>query len=228
MGPQASTGAGADLALAARSKADLEKTGRLVQAAGRRALVVPTDVTRYPDVEALVARTRSQLGRVDIVVNNSGVAWVKPLIEWTPEEWHALVDTNLHGVIALCRAAAPHLIAQGGGKVINVASMLAAVGLPGYTVYSATKGAIVAFTRDLAVKWARYGITVNAIAPGFIPTRMSETVIARGGQAIINSIPIGRIGTLEDLLGAVLCLVAPSSGYITGQVLAVDGGITAV
>ncbi len=222
-------GAGADLALAARSKADLEKTGRLVQAAGRRALVVPTDVTRYPDVEALVARTRSQLGRVDIVVNNSGVAWVKPLIEWTPEEWHALVDTNLHGVIALCRAAAPHLIAQGGGKVINVASMLAAVGLPGYTVYSATKGAIVAFTRTLGVEWARHNIQVNAIAPGWFDTDMSAAAWENPkiGERLIRDIPARRIGRPEEIGPLTVYLASSASDFMTGQTIYLDGGHTA-
>ncbi|MGH7311781.1 MAG: SDR family NAD(P)-dependent oxidoreductase, partial [Candidatus Rokuibacteriota bacterium] len=111
--------AGADVALAARSKPDLAETAHQIQAAGRRALVVPTDVTSYAEVEVLMTRAREELGRLDIVVNNSGVARVKPLIEWTPEEWRALVDVNLLGVLNGCRAAAPYLIAQRAGKVIN-------------------------------------------------------------------------------------------------------------
>ena len=160
------------MALAARSKSDLEETAHLVERGGRRALVVPTDVTNYQAVEALMQSAVTGLGRLDIVVNNSGVARVAPLVEWTPEEWRALIDVNLGGVFNGCRAAAAYLIAQRSGKVINLASMLAAVGLPGYSIYSATKGAIVAFTRTLGVEWARHNIQVNAIAPGWFVTDM--------------------------------------------------------
>ena len=222
-------GAGADVALAARSKPDLEETARLVRTAGRRAVVAATDVTRYAEVEALVTLTMSELGGLDIVVNNSGVASVKPLIEWAPEEWRALVDTNLHGAIALCRAAAPHLIARGAGKVINVASMLAAVGLSGYTVYSATKGAIVAFTRTLGVEWARHNIQVNAIAPGWFDTDMSAPAWAnpRVGERLVRDIPARRIGKPEEIGPLAVYLASSASDFMTGQTIYLDGGHTA-
>ena len=145
------------MALAARSKGDLEETARRVQAAGRRALVVPTDVASYTEVEALMARAVRELGRLDIVVNNSGVAKVAPLAEMTAADWRFMVDVNLTGAFNGCRAAAPHLIAQTSGKVINVASVLGQVGLPGYTIYAATKGGVIALTRALGVEWARHG-----------------------------------------------------------------------
>jgi len=222
-------GAGADVALAARSKPDLEETARLVRTAGRRAVVAATDVTRYAEVEGLVTLTMSELGGLDIVVNNSGVASVKPLIEWAPEEWRALVDTNLHGAIALCRAAAPHLIARGAGKVINVASMLAAVGLSGYTVYSATKGAIVAFTRTLGVEWARHNIQVNAIAPGWFDTDMSAPAWAnpRVGERLVRDIPARRIGKPEEIGPLAVYLASSASDFMTGQTIYLDGGHTA-
>jgi 2-deoxy-D-gluconate 3-dehydrogenase len=158
--------AGADVSLAARSRADLEETARQARAHGARALVVPTDVARYPEVEALVERTVRELGRLDVLVNNSGIATVVPLAEASPDDWQRIVDVNLSGVFNGCRAAASHLIAQGAGKVVNIASVLATVALPGYTLYSATKGGIISLTRTLAVEWARHGIQVNAIAPG--------------------------------------------------------------
>ena len=223
--------AGADLALAARSKPDLEETARLVEGAGRRALVVPTDVTSYPAVEALMQSAISTLGRLDIVVNNSGVARVAPLIEWTPAEWHALLDVNLGGVINGCRAAAAHLIAQRAGKVINVSSMLGAVGLPGYTIYSATKGAIAAFTRTLGVEWARHNIQVNAIAPGWFTTDMSAPAFDTGddrlADRLLRDVPARRRGRPEEIGPLAVYLASSASDFMTGQTIYLDGGHTA-
>jgi NAD(P)-dependent dehydrogenase (short-subunit alcohol dehydrogenase family) len=224
-------GAGADVALAARSKPDLEETAHLVERAGRRALVVPTDVTSYPAVEALMQSAIGGLGRLDVVVNNSGVARVKPLVEWTPDEWRALLDVNLGGVVNGCRAAAAHLIAQGVGKVINVSSMLGAVGLPGYTIYSAAKGAIVAFTRTLGVEWARHNIQVNAIAPGWFETDMSAPAFDRGddrlADRLLRDVPARRRGRPDEIGPLAVYLASPASDFMTGQTIYLDGGHTA-
>ncbi|HMH51570.1 MAG TPA: glucose 1-dehydrogenase [Candidatus Acidoferrum sp.] len=223
--------AGADLALAARSKPDLEETAHLVEGAGRRALVVPTDVTSYAAVETLMRSAIGALGRLDIVVNNSGVARVKPLVEWTPDEWRALLDVNLGGVINGCRAAAAHLIAQGAGKVVNVSSMLGAIGLPGYTIYSATKGAIVAFTRTLGVEWARHNIQVNAIAPGWFETDMSapafDTGDTRLADRLLRDVPARRRGRPEEIGPLAVYLASSASDFMTGQTIYLDGGHTA-
>jgi 2-deoxy-D-gluconate 3-dehydrogenase len=221
--------AGAEVAVAARSKPDLEETARQVSGVGRRALVVPTDVSNYAEVEALVQRTRDELGRIDVLVNNSGVARVAPLIEWTPAEWRALVDVNLLGVFNGCRAVAPHLIAQQSGKVINIASMLAAIGLSGYTVYSATKGAILAFTRTLAVEWARHNVQVNAIAPGWFDTEMSAPAWGnpRVGERLVRDIPARRIGRPEEIGPLAVYLASAASDFMTGQTLFLDGGHSA-
>jgi 2-deoxy-D-gluconate 3-dehydrogenase len=223
--------AGADVALAARSKPDLEDTAHQVERAGRRALVVPTDVTSYPAVEALMQSAIATLGRLDIVVNNSGVAHVKPLVEWTPDEWKALLDVNLGGVFNGCRAAAPHLIAQGAGKVINVSSMLASVGLPGYTIYSSTKGAIIAFTRTLGVEWARHNIQVNAIAPGWFETDMSAPAFDTGNDKLadrlLRDIPARRRGRPDEIGPLAVYLASAASDFMTGQTIYLDGGHTA-
>jgi 2-deoxy-D-gluconate 3-dehydrogenase len=223
--------AGADVALAARSKPDLEETAHLVERAGRRALVAPTDVTSYPAVEALMQSAIAALGRLDVVVNNSGVARVAPLVEWTPEEWRALLDVNLGGVFNGCRAAASHLIARGAGKVINVSSMLGAVGLPGYTIYSATKGAIVAFTRTLGVEWARHNIQVNAIAPGWFSTDMSAPAFEGGddklADRLLRDIPARRRGRPEEIGPLAVYLASAASDFMTGQTIYLDGGHTA-
>ena len=193
--------AGADVALAARSKPDLEATAQLVQQHGRRALVIPTDVAVFAEVEALVERTVKGLGRLDVLVNNAGVAKVAPLVEMSVEDWRWMLDSNLTGVFNGCRAAAPHLIAQGRGKVINVASVLGAVGLPGYTIYSATKGGVIALTRTLGVEWARHGVQVNALAPGWFATDMTHEAFgeARIRERLTRDIPLRRVGRPEEV-----------------------------
>jgi NAD(P)-dependent dehydrogenase (short-subunit alcohol dehydrogenase family) len=221
--------AGADVALAARSKAALEETAHLAAPGGRRALVVPTDVSSYAEVDALVQRTIRELGRLDIVVNNSGVAKVAPLVEMTPEDWRFMLDVNLTGVFNGCRAAAPHLIAQKSGKVINVASVLGQVGLPGYTVYGATKGGVIALTRTLGVEWARHNVQVNAIAPGWFETDMTHEAFAVPAinQRLTRDIPARRIGRPEEIGPLAVYLASAGSDFMTGQTIFLDGGHTA-
>jgi 2-deoxy-D-gluconate 3-dehydrogenase len=226
---QALAGAGADVAVAGRAKPDLEETAHGIERVGRRALVVPTDVTSFVEVETLVERAHEEFGRLDVLVNNAGLAKVKPLVEWTPDEWRALVDINLLGVFNGCRAAARHLLAQRSGKVVNVSSMLAAVGLSGYSIYSATKGAIVAFTRALGVEWARQNVQVNAIAPGWFDTEMSAPAWAddKVAERLIRDIPARRIGRPEEIGPLVVYLASAASDFMTGQTIFLDGGHTA-
>ncbi len=221
--------AGADVALAARSKADLEETARQVEGQGRRALVVPTDVSVFTAVEALVAETVRNLGRLDIVLNNSGVAQVTPLAELEPADWQRIIDTNLTGVFNGCRAAAPHLIAQRSGKVINVASVLAEVGLAGYTAYAASKGGVTALTRALAVEWARFNIQVNALAPGWFITPMNEQAFAdpKIRERLLRDVPLRRTGRLEEIGPLAVYLASSASDFMTGQTIFLDGGHTA-
>jgi 2-deoxy-D-gluconate 3-dehydrogenase len=221
--------AGADVALAARAKRDLEDTGALVQRAGRRALVAPTDVASYAEVEALMGRAVRELGRLDIVVNNAGVAKVAPLAEMTPDDWRFMVDANLTGVFNGCRAAAPHLIAQKSGKVINVASVLGQVGLPGYTIYAATKGGVIALTRALGVEWARHGIQVNAIAPGWFATDMTDPAFSdpKINERLTRDIPMRRLGRPEEIGPLAVYLASEASAFMTGQTIFLDGGHSA-
>ena len=220
---------GASVALAARSRPDLEATARLIEAADGQAAVIPTDVSSYPAVEALMAATVAAFGHLDILVNNSGIARVKPFAELSPEDWQAVVDVNLTGVFNGCRAAAAHLIAQGSGKVINVASVLGAVGLAGYTAYGATKGGVIALTRTLGVEWARHNIQVNAIAPGWFVTDMNEAAFAdpRIAQRLTRDIPARRTGRPEEIGPLAVFLASSASDFMTGQTLFLDGGQTA-
>jgi 2-deoxy-D-gluconate 3-dehydrogenase len=220
--------AGADVAVAARVKTDLEETAHQAGQHGVRTLALPTDVTAYPAVERLMGQTVSALGRLDIVVNNAGIARVAPLAEAALDDWQALLDVNLSGVFYGCRAAAPYLIRQKAGKVINLASVLAAVALPGYTMYAATKGAVISLTRTLAVEWARHDIQVNAIAPGWFVTEMNEAAFAdpRIHERLTRDIPARRTGRLEEIGPLAVYLASPGSEFMTGQTIFLDGGHT--
>jgi NAD(P)-dependent dehydrogenase (short-subunit alcohol dehydrogenase family) len=221
--------AGADVAVAARSERELAETAGAVEALGRRGLAVPTDVTVYAQVEALVERTAATLGRLDIVVNNSGIAAVMPLAEMPPEEFRRSLEVNLVGVFNGCRAAASLLIAQKSGKIVNLASMLGAAGLSGYTAYSASKGGVIAFTRALAVEWARHNIQVNAMAPGWFVTDMNSQAFddPRIRERLLRDVPARRTGKLEEIGPLVVYLASSASDYMTGQTVFLDGGHSA-
>jgi NAD(P)-dependent dehydrogenase (short-subunit alcohol dehydrogenase family) len=222
-------GAGADVALASRSVPELEETARAIEKLGRRALVVPTDVTVYSQVEALVERAAQTLGRLDIVVNNSGIAAVIPMAEMPPEDFRRTVEVNLVGVFNGCRAAAGRLIAQKSGKIINLASVLGASGLPGYAAYSASKGGVIALTRALAVEWARYNIQVNAMAPGWFVTDMNSQAFddPKVRERLLRDVPARRTGRLEEIGPLVVYLASSASDYMTGQTVFLDGGHSA-
>ena len=221
--------AGARVALAGRSKPDLEATAQLIEDAGGRALVMPTDVTRYADLEALMEGAVREFGGLDIVVNNAGIARVTPFADATADDWRAIVDVNLTGVFNGCRAAAPHLIARRAGKAINLASALGAVGLPGYSLYAATKGGVIALTRALGVEWARHNVQVNAIAPGWFVTEMNEQAFSdpRINERLTRDIPMRRTGRLDEIGPLVVLLASAGSDFMTGQTVFLDGGHSA-
>src|SRR5260370_18540540 len=207
--------AGADVALAARSEPDLEEAARLVRATGRRALAIATDVTAYAQVEALVAHTVGELGGLHVVVNNSGIARVAPVAQMSPEDFRATLDVNLVGVFNGCRAAASHLIAQKSGKIVNMASLLGQVGLPGYGAYAASKSAVMGFTRALAAEWARHSIQVNAIAPGWFVTDMNAEAFGdpRVSERLLLDVPSRRTGLLQEISPLMFYLTSHSSAF---------------
>src|SRR2546430_8853211 len=170
----------------------------------------------------------SPMSRQSSVVN-SGVAKVAPLVEMTTEDWRLMVDVNLTGVFNGCRAAAPHLIAQRSGKVINVASVLGQVGLPGYTIYAATKGGVIALTRALGVEWARHNVQVNAIAPGWFATPMTDDAFAdpKINERLTRDVPMRRIGRPEEIGPLAVLLASSASDFMTGQTIFLDGGQSA-
>lgn len=222
--------AGASLVLAARRQQKLETVARDLRDLGVKARPLQCDVSKEEEVRALVEDTVETFGRLDILVNNAGVASMSPATDVTLEEWNRVVAVNLTGVFLCARTAARQMIKQGqGGKVINIASIYGAVGdvFPAAPYY-ATKGAVINLTRDLAVEWAPSRINVNAIAPGFFPSEMTEGIFSepRYLEYINKQTPLGRVGNPDDLKGAVLYLASPGSDYVTGQTLFVDGGWT--
>ena len=222
---------GANVVLCARKAARCEETAVELSALGIRALGLRCDVTVADDVRAMVGRAKDEFGRVDILVNNAGRAWVAPAATMAVEDWRRVIDVNLTGAFLCAQAAGNVMIAQGGGKIINIASVAGLGGaLPEVldsVAYNASKGGLVNLTRDLAVKWGRHRINVNAIAPGWFPSQMSSGIVERLGDRLGRAVPLGRIGGEDDLKGAVVYLASRASDYVTGQILAIDGGHTA-
>jgi len=225
--------AGADVVVCGRKEERCAEAAATIEREhGVRAIGMRCDVRSRDDIEAVVERTRTELGGIDVLVNNAGTSWGAPAEEYPLEGWQKVIDVNLTGLFQFTQLAGRVMIEQGrGGKIVNVASVAAFVGAPpelmDAVAYNASKGGVVAFTRDLAVKWARHGITVNAIAPGWFPTDMSRYLLERSGDVFLSRIPLGRFGAPADLAGTVVFLAGPASDYITGQTLLVDGGQSA-
>jgi len=222
--------AGADVAVAARSEGELAETAGAIEKLGRRALAIPTDVTVYAQMEALVEQAARALGRLDVVVNNSGIATVMPVADMPPEDFRRSVEVNLVGVFNGCRAAAAHLLAQKAGKIINISSVLGQVGLPGYSAYAASKSGVMGFTRALAAEWARHGIQVNAIAPGWFVTEMNADAFAdeRTRERLLRDVPLRRTGRVDEIGPLAVYLASDASDFMTGQTLFLVGGHSAV
>ncbi len=218
--------AGADVALLSRS--DPGRTAARIRAAGRRAIHLPVDLaTAGPaDLGAAVASAVDQLGRLDILVNNAGIIRRAAAAETTERDWDDVLTVNLDAVWHLCQAAGLVMLAQGGGRIINVASMLSFQGGIRVPAYAAAKHAVAGLTKALANEWAARGVNVNAIAPGYIATDNTAALRedAQRSAAILDRVPAGRWGTPEDLMGAVVFLASDAARYVHGIVLAVDGG----
>ncbi len=221
---------GAKVEIGARRIEKLRDVADHLKELGASARAFQCDVSKETEVEALIADTVKGFGRVDIVVNNAGVAAMTPATDMLLEDWNRVVSVNLTGVFLCARTAAREMIKQGGGKIINIASIYGAVGdvFPA-SPYYATKGAVINLTRDLAVEWAPFKINVNAIAPGFFPSEMTEGIFreARYLEYVTKQTPLGRVGNPDDLKGALLYLASPASDYVTGQTIYIDGGWTA-
>ncbi|MDX1892161.1 3-oxoacyl-ACP reductase family protein [Mycolicibacterium sp. 050158] len=223
---QACAQAGADVVLAARRVEKLGATAELVTAAGTRALPVRTDVTDPEQCQAMVDAAMAEFGRVDVLVNNAGVGTAVPATRETPEEFRAVVDINLHGSYWSAQACAR--VMMPGSSIVNISSILGltTAGLP-QAAYSASKAAIVGLTRDLAQQWgSRKGIRVNAIAPGFFKSEMTDQYKPGYLEALNARLVLPRMGDPAELAATLVWLASPAGGYVTGQTITVDGGVT--
>jgi NAD(P)-dependent dehydrogenase (short-subunit alcohol dehydrogenase family) len=223
---QALAEAGADVVLGARRADRLEATADLVRGAGRRALVVPTDVSDPESCTALVGAAMDTFGRVDVLVNNAGVGTAVPATHETPDQFRSVIEVNLNGCYWMAQACGR--VMEPGASIINISSVLGLTtgGLP-QAAYSSSKAGLIGMTRDLAQQWTgRKGIRVNALAPGFFESEMTDQYPEGYLEAMSVRIPAGRKGEAGEIAATVVFLASDAAGYITGQTLAVDGGMT--
>lgn len=217
-------GAGADVALAGRSAAD--ETADQIRALGRRAALIEADLSTPAPVQKVVDETLAGLGRLDILVNNAGIIRRAEAAKFGEADWDAVIDTNLKSLFFLCQAAGKHMIGQGGGKIVNIASLLSFQGGIRVPSYAAAKAGVAGLTKALANEWAPLGVNVNAIAPGYVAT--SNTAALQGDETrnrqILERIPAGRWGAPADIGGAAVFLASAAADYVHGHILAVDGG----
>jgi 2-deoxy-D-gluconate 3-dehydrogenase len=221
--------AGAEVALLARSETELYALADEIHAMERRVLVLPTDIADEDAVEEAAATVADRFGRVDVLINNAGMATVSPLLELTLADLRRTLDVNVVGTFLCTRAFGAHMVAQRKGTVINIASISGLVGETELSSYSASKGAIIAFTRALAVEWARHGVTVNAVAPGFFRTDLNKRALddVEIGPKIVRKIPLRRVGQPEEIGPLIVYLASDAAAYMTGSVVVLDGGETA-
>jgi 2-deoxy-D-gluconate 3-dehydrogenase len=236
--------AGADITVAARTTEQIERTAEEIRKLGRRALAVPTDVTKKEQVASVVEQTVSQFGKIDILVNNAGVPILKPISfvpgmklegwqtadSWdTPlseEEWYLVLNTNLTSAFLFAQAVGPHMLRQKKGKIINTSSNSADLAPPYFSAYCVSKAGLSMFTRCLATEWAPYNICVNAVGPGSVLTELSAPVLnnPERKESILRAIPLGRMGETREVALLVVYLASEASNWVTGQTFYIDGG----
>jgi NAD(P)-dependent dehydrogenase (short-subunit alcohol dehydrogenase family) len=216
--------AGARVAVGARSA---EPLTRLAHDIG--GLAVPFDVRDVADIRRAVAKVEAELGRIDVLVNNAGLGANHPALEVTEADWDDMMAVNLRGLFFMCQAVAKGMLARRSGSIVNMSSQASVVGIENHAVYCATKGGVNQLTRVLALEWSPHGVTVNAVAPTFIETPGTKERLDNPEfrQTVLSRIPVGRVGTVDDVAGAVIYLASPAGSLVTGSILSVDGGWTA-
>lgn len=224
--------AGANVVLCSRKLEACQETAERLSVLGGKTLALQCDISNPEDVEHAIEETLKVFDSIDILVNNSGATWGAPAEEMPLEAWRKVIDVNVTGTFLMSQAVGRKMIEKKAGKIINIASVAGLGGTDPRVMdtigYNTSKGAVITMTKDLAVKWGRHNINVNAIAPGFFPTKMSKAIIESGKDPILEGTPLKRFGSDNDLKGAALFLASQASDYVTGDVLVVDGGTHAM
>ncbi len=221
--------AGADVVPSARRLELVNTVAGEIESLGRRSLRVSCDVSNRASLEKLLQASVQELGKVDILINAAGFNQRAPTLDFPEADWDRLIDTNLTGTLRACQVFGRHMIERGYGRIINIASMGSFLGLYEVAAYCASKSGVASLTKSLAVEWARHGVCVNAIAPGYFRTSLTERLLTgtpRGEEVLIRT-PMKRFGELEELIGAAVFLASDAASFVTGTLLAVDGGYLA-
>jgi 2-deoxy-D-gluconate 3-dehydrogenase len=218
--------AGADVAISGRTLSQLQSTAAEINGLGRKSLTITADVSKLQDIENMVNATAREFGKIDILVNNAGINQRAPSIEVTEELWDSVIDTNLKGTFFCCQAVGKIMLKQGKGKIINICSLTSQIGIMTIAPYGASKSGVLGLTRSLAAEWAKHGINVNAIGPGYHETDLIKPLMENKAwmERVMPRIPIRRIGTTEDLMGVAVFLASDASDYVSGEIIYVDGG----
>jgi NAD(P)-dependent dehydrogenase (short-subunit alcohol dehydrogenase family) len=222
-------GAGADVVPSSRRLAPVETTAAEIEALGRRTLRITSDVTHRDSIQALHDAVMKEFGKVDILVNAAGITQKGPTLDVEEADWSRVIETNLTGTLRACQIFGKTMVKAGYGRIVNIASLTSFVGFYRVAAYAASKGAVASFTKVLAIELAQSGVTVNAIAPGLFPTELTAPIIMgtpRGEELILRS-PMGRFGEPREVAGTAIFLASEAASFLTGEVIAVDGGFLA-